>query len=169
MPRSNNMYKKDPSVNLTWQISQDLVLITSRSNLNIQFSPNYSITFMVSKIKPIRLHYCYIPLKKTTPNDILIISDDYKWKSNYHQTSNTRHSISKQLNVSCLILQLSLPNPLKTSVKSRMKMQLMQHRQAMLRLTKINTLGPSQNFSHFIKNIVKYIFLNGNVWILLNI
>ena len=40
----------------------------------------------------------------------------------YCQTSNIRCSKSKNLNVSCLILQLSLPNPLKPGVKSRMKM-----------------------------------------------
>ena len=33
-----------------------------------------------------------------------------------------------------LVLQLSLSNPLKPSVKSRMKMQLEQRRQAMLQL-----------------------------------
>ena len=37
-------------------------------------------------------------------------------------------------NVSCFILQLSLPNPLKPDVKSRMKMWLGQHQQAMLQL-----------------------------------
>ena len=37
-------------------------------------------------------------------------------------------------NVSRLVLQLSLPNPMKPSVKSRMKMQLEQRRQAMLQL-----------------------------------
>ena len=37
------------------------------------------------------------------------------------QTSNIRHTKSQNLNVSCLILQLSLPNPLKSGVVSRMK------------------------------------------------
>ena len=40
----------------------------------------------------------------------------------YHQTSNIRHTISPNFNVSGIILQLSLPNPLKPGVKSRMKM-----------------------------------------------
>ena len=38
------------------------------------------------------------------------------------------------LNVSPLVLQLSLPNPLKPGVKRKMKMQLEQHRQVMLQL-----------------------------------
>ena len=41
---------------------------------------------------------------------------------NYHQASNIRHTKSHNLNVSCRIMQLSLPNPLKPGVKSRMKM-----------------------------------------------
>ena len=53
----------------------------------------------------------------------------------YCQTSNIRHIKSQYLDVSQrLILQLSLPNPLKPCVKSRMKMQLEQRRQAMLQL-----------------------------------
>ena len=40
----------------------------------------------------------------------------------YHQTSNISHTKSQNLNVSRLVLQLSLPNPLKPGVKSRMKM-----------------------------------------------
>ena len=52
------------------------------------------------------------------------------WKK-YCQTSNISHTKSPNLNV-CLILQLSLPNPLKPGVKLRMKMWLEQCRQAML-------------------------------------
>ena len=55
-----------------------------------------------------------------------------------HQTSNISHTKSPNFNVSCLLLQLSLPNPLKQGVKSRMKMELEQHRQAMLQLHLIN-------------------------------
>ena len=40
----------------------------------------------------------------------------------YRQTSNISCTKSLNLNVSCLVLQLSLPNPLKPGVKSRMKM-----------------------------------------------
>ena len=52
----------------------------------------------------------------------------------YHQTSNIRHTKCQRLNVSCLLLQLSLLNPLKSGVKLRMKMLLEQHWQAMLQL-----------------------------------
>ena len=54
-----------------------------------------------------------------------------KW---YCQTSNISHTKSQHLNVSRLILQLSLPNPLQPGVKSRMKMESEQRRQAMLQL-----------------------------------
>ena len=40
----------------------------------------------------------------------------------YHQISNIRCTKSPNLNDSCLVLPLSLPNPLKPGVKSRMKM-----------------------------------------------
>ena len=40
----------------------------------------------------------------------------------YRKISNIRRTISPNLNVSRLVLQLSLPNPMKPGVKSRMKM-----------------------------------------------
>ena len=43
-------------------------------------------------------------------------------QSLYRQTSNIRHTKSENLNVSRLVLQLSLRNLLKPGVKSRMKM-----------------------------------------------
>ena len=47
----------------------------------------------------------------------------YQWiLTMYRQISNIRHTTSQTLNVSCLILQLSLPNPLKPIITSRMKM-----------------------------------------------
>ena len=54
--------------------------------------------------------------------------------SAYRQVSNIRRTKSKTLNVSCLVLQLSLPSTLKSGIKWRMKMQLEQRRQAMLQL-----------------------------------
>ena len=42
----------------------------------------------------------------------------------YSQTSKRSCTKSQHLNVSHLVLQLSLPNPLKPGVKSRMKMEL---------------------------------------------
>ena len=43
-------------------------------------------------------------------------------KKKYCKTSNISHTESPNLNDSRLLLQLSLPNPLKPGVKSRMKM-----------------------------------------------
>ena len=43
-------------------------------------------------------------------------------RETYCEISNTRHTKSQNLNVSRLVLQLSLPNPLKPGVKSRMKL-----------------------------------------------
>ena len=53
----------------------------------------------------------------------------------YRKISNISRTKSQNLNVSCLVFKLSLPHPLKQpGVKSRMKMQLEQRRQAMLQL-----------------------------------
>ena len=53
----------------------------------------------------------------------------------YCQTSSIRHIKSQHLIfVSHLVLELPLSNPLKSGVKLRMKMQLEQHRQALLQL-----------------------------------
>ena len=43
-------------------------------------------------------------------------------ETKYRQTSNISRTKSQNLNVSRLVLQLSLPNPLKPGIKSRMKM-----------------------------------------------
>ena len=53
-----------------------------------------------------------------------------------HLPSNLWYKLTKSrnLNVSRLVSQLSLPNPLKPGVKSRMNMQLKQRRYAMLHL-----------------------------------
>ena len=40
----------------------------------------------------------------------------------YHKISNIKHTKYPNLNASRLILQMSLPNPMKPGVKSRMKM-----------------------------------------------
>ena len=44
-----------------------------------------------------------------------------KTKHNYRQTSNIRHNKYQNLNVSRLVLQLSLTNALKPGVKARME------------------------------------------------
>ena len=57
-----------------------------------------------------------------------LVSSKFGQCSTRCQTFNTRCTKSQNLNVSRLVLQLSLPNPLKPGVKSRMKMQLEQRR-----------------------------------------
>ena len=53
---------------------------------------------------------------------------------NYCKISIVRHTKISNLNVLRHVLKLSLPNPMKPGVKSRMIMELEQHRQAMLQL-----------------------------------
>ena len=55
-------------------------------------------------------------------------------KRTYRKVFNIRRTKSLNWNDSHLVLKLSLPNPLKPCVKSRMKMKLEQRRQAMLQL-----------------------------------
>ena len=50
-----------------------------------------------------------------------VIDTDTKYKE-IRKTSSISRTKSPNLNVSCLALQLSLPNPLKPGVKLRMKM-----------------------------------------------
>ena len=52
----------------------------------------------------------------------------------YRKTSSISRTKFQNLNVSCILLQLSSLNPLKPGVKLRMKMYLEQRRQAMLQL-----------------------------------
>ena len=52
----------------------------------------------------------------------------------YRKVSNIRRTKSQNWNDSHLVLKLSVPNPLKPGIKSRMKMWLEQRRQAMLQL-----------------------------------
>ena len=54
--------------------------------------------------------------------------------SKYHQFSNISATESPNINISRLVLQSSLSNPLKPGVKLRMQMWLEQRRQAMLQL-----------------------------------
>ena len=52
----------------------------------------------------------------------------------YRQTSNISRTKSQTIKFSRLILQMFLPNPLKTGVTSRMKVQLEKRRQTNLQL-----------------------------------
>ena len=53
---------------------------------------------------------------------------------NYRQISNISNTNTQNINVSRLVLQLSLPKLLKPGFKSRMKMELEQRRQAILQV-----------------------------------
>ena len=63
-----------------------------------------------------------------------VVTSHINYWCNYRQISNIRRTKSQNLNVSRLVLQLSLPNLLKPCIKLRMKMLLEQRRQAMLQL-----------------------------------
>ena len=85
--------------------------------------PNYSIKTMHLKMlfvtwQPFYLDliYSWVVQKLSHPTET------------YHQISNISCTKSQNLNVSRLVLELSLPNPSKPGVKSRMKM-LLEHRQ----------------------------------------
>ena len=62
------------------------------------------------------------------------ISSWLRWVYTYCQISYIRRTQLQKLNVSHLVLQLSLPDLLKPCVKLRMEMQLEQRRQVMLKL-----------------------------------
>ena len=51
-----------------------------------------------------------------------------------HQASNTRRTKSQNLNISCIVLYVTLCNPLKPGVKSGVKMQSEKRQHAMLQL-----------------------------------
>ena len=59
----------------------------------------------------------YKPCNHSLYNGIIIFT-----RIDYRKFSNIRRTQSQNINVSCLVLQLSLPNPLKPGVKFRMKM-----------------------------------------------
>ena len=63
-----------------------------------------------------------LPYGVTRPQWVSRKVSIFNRNTKYPQTSSIRHTKSQNLNVSHLILQLSLPNPLKPGVKSRMKM-----------------------------------------------
>ena len=67
------------------------------------------------------------------------------------EISNIRGTKTLELNDSRLVVQLSLPNPLKPGVKSRMKMWLVQRRQ-----------GTCSNYSWMINNFIVRLILE--VW-----
>ena len=79
------------------------------------FSPSFSSCFL-SDFSP--LAALWRKVKKIN----MAITVKYWRNTIYCKTFNMRHTKYQNLNISCLGLQLSLPNPLKPGVKSRMKM-----------------------------------------------
>ena len=67
--------------------------------------------------------YLYMKDHSTVEWNLLIRAHYYtKLHLTYHKTSSISRTESQNLNVSHIVLQLSLPNPLKPNVKLRMKM-----------------------------------------------
>ena len=57
------------------------------------------------------------------PGQLVLEQRNLSWRTwAYRQISNIGRTKPKTLKVSCLVLELSLPNPLKSGIKSRMKM-----------------------------------------------
>ena len=71
--------------------------------------------------KQLKMHACIF---STVATDALVLKlQTINIHSvDYRQFSNIRRTQSQNINVSRLVLQLSLPNPLKPGVKLRMKM-----------------------------------------------
>ena len=75
-------------------------------------------------VKPLLNHQNGIPLHWycNIIENIFLNVDMKQFLNNYRQISNISHTKSQNLNVSCLVLQLSLSNPMKPGVNSKMKM-----------------------------------------------
>ena len=86
------------------------VTLDGRANIMCRNGLNVPITFPNEK------------LTAASEAKAAIISDLDICICNYRKISNIRRTKSPNLNVSRLVLQLPLPNPVKSGVKSRMKM-----------------------------------------------
>ena len=91
---------------------------------------NKTVTIQLPRFKSPRAPHANNAMDKNNRQSAI----DNICKSKNRKISNLRRTKSPNLNVSRPIVQLSLPNPMKPCVKSRMKMQLEQLRQAMLQL-----------------------------------
>ena len=69
-------------------------------------------------------HQAITNIKVKFSSMVLPANQKAYWKTTvyYRQVANIRHTKSKHLKDSLTVLRLSLPNPLKPDVKSRMKM-----------------------------------------------
>ena len=79
-------------------------------------------------------HIKSMALCKTAATRLLMHWSYCSLVQSYRKTSSISRTKSRNLNVSCILSQLSSLHPLKPGVKLRMKMLLEQHRQAMLQL-----------------------------------
>ena len=94
---------------------------------------NISLVFMKTHFNTLKARVvCQMVFGEKSRNDkVHLVELEYKVSGvirSYRQLSNISRTKSKNLNVSHLFLQLSLPYPLKPCVKLRMKMYLEQRR-----------------------------------------
>ena len=95
--------------------------ITSSAKISKSKSPHLKIP--KSKSPHLKIPKSESPHVFRVPHFLSLISPHYKPHENYYrQISNIRRTKSQALHVSRLVLQLTLPNPLKPGIKSRMKM-----------------------------------------------
>ena len=92
--------------------------------LNIRISSTCAMS-VLRNIKNANVQYT----RRNRSGIILPLSSPNNVFRNYRKTSCISRTKSPNLDVSCLVLQLSLPNPLKPGVKLRTKMSLEQRRQ----------------------------------------
>ena len=144
-----------PTCEIKWGINMGqlggLLYIYQQSTqvMVIDYSQDFDQNFMT-----VAIGYGYFSYKTTTKerNDFLADKTHqstwrltvYLWwitsykspygVSIYRKIANIRRTKIQNVNDYRLVLQLSLPNPLNPGLKSRMKMQLEQRRQAMLQL-----------------------------------
>ena len=81
----------------------------------------------------------------------------------YRQVSNIRRTKSQHLKDSRTVLRLSLPNPLKADVKSRMKMWSEQGRQAMLQLHPSDRQIVLPTKVRLVLEILRYVFTTSHI------
>ena len=115
----------------------------------LQCCPQYPVILSYRRYPAKRALPAMLPHDPTAPPNILhtqLIQDEWHTFAcplfgtktepllAYHRNSNISHTKSQNLNVSCLILQLSSPNTLKPSVTLRMTIYLEQCWQEMVQL-----------------------------------
>ena len=108
--------------------------ITHNANWCFYFKPNHPVKVLAvrsMKITWTTSLFCKLCIYTVTHFHGITLNFQSNRPITYHQTSNIIRTKSSNLNVSRLVFQLYLPNPLKQGVKSEMKMSLEQRRQTM--------------------------------------